>query len=109
MKPNFEAEQSLIGSILLGGAETMAAVQLIIEPTDFQVPEMRTIYAACLKLYLQNKPIDAVSVLALTGEEYKTTIIPAAQIVPSTNHAAEYAHIVREAAQKANGAMRVRC
>jgi replicative DNA helicase len=101
MKPNFEAEQSLIGSILLGGAETMAAVQLIIEPTDFQVPEMRTIYAACLKLYLQNKPIDAVSVLALTGDEYKTIILPAAQIVPSPSHAAEYAHIVREAAQKA--------
>ena len=101
MKPNFEAEQSLIGSILLGGAETMAAVQLIIEPTDFQVPEMRTIYAACLKLYMQNKPIDAVSVLALTGEEYKTIILPAAQFVPTPRHAAEYAHIVREAAQKA--------
>ncbi|QAT48564.1 hypothetical protein EQM14_01525 [Caproiciproducens sp. NJN-50] len=97
---NIEAEQSLIGSILLGGAKTMAEIQLIIEPTDFQVPEMQTIYAACLKLYLQNKPIDAVSVLALTGEEYKTTIIPAAQIVPSARHAAEYARIVREAAQK---------
>ena len=101
MTPNAEAEQSLIGCILLGGAEAMAAVQQIIEPTDFQVPEMQTIYAACMKLYLQNKPIDYISVIGITGSEYKSTILTCAQLVPSISNAAEYAHIVRTAAQKA--------
>lgn len=101
MKASFEAEQSLIGSILLGGAETMASIQQIIGPADFQASEFQTIYNACLRLFLQAKPIDAVSVMALTGEEYKTAVISAAQIVPSISHAEEYAHIVRTAAQKA--------
>lgn len=98
---NAEAEQSLIGSILLGGAETMATVQQIIGPADFQIPEMQTVYNACLRLFLRNEPIDAVSVLNLTGESYKPVIVSAAQIVPTTRHAAKYARIVREAAQKA--------
>ena len=98
---NTIAEQSLIGSVLLGGAETMAAVQQIIGPADFQIPEMQTVYNACLRLFLQNKPIDAVSVLALTGKEYKTIIVSAANAVPTWSHAAEYARIVRMAAQKA--------
>jgi replicative DNA helicase len=101
MIANIEAEQSLIGSILLGGSEILSVVQQIIGPDDFQSPEMQTIYNACTKLFMQNKPIDAISVLAVTGEEYKPVIVSAAQIVPSTSHAAEYASIVREAAQKA--------
>lgn len=100
MIANIEAEQSLIGSIILGGNETMAIVQQIIEPKDFLSTEMQTVYNACLKLYREDKPIDGISVLSITGEEYKTAIVSAAQIVPSTKHAIEYARIVRTSAQR---------
>jgi len=100
MIANIEAEQSLLGSIVLGGNETMAIVQQLIEPKDFQFSELRTVYNACLKLYREDKPIDGISVLSITGDSYKSTILTSANITPSINHVIEYARIVREAAQR---------
>jgi len=100
LKANYEAEQAVVGNIMMNAAEAMPIVETIIAPDEFYVSEFKALYAACHELYKANKHIDVVTVLAIVGEEYKATVLTAANATPSANHCAEYARLVHERAQK---------
>lgn len=58
---NIEAEESILGGILLDRNAMERIVDLII-PDAFYVPVHKEIYEAALKLYIQGKPVDLLTV-----------------------------------------------
>ncbi|WP_084128383.1 replicative DNA helicase [Demequina sp. NBRC 110055] len=99
---NLEAEQSVIGSMLLS-KDAMADVIEMIRSDDFYKPAHEKIFDVAVKLYNGGDPVDALTVgaeLQRTGElsriggaEYLHTLI---SVVPSAASAGYYAKLVRE-------------
>jgi len=100
VKPNYEAEQSVIGSLLMDYKKVMPLAALKLTEEDFHTPELRTLYSTCLKLFKSEKPVDAVTVLSVVGNEYKETVKFAAETTPSISNASAYIDAVKEQSQK---------
>ena len=101
---SLEAEQSLLGSILIDPA-CMDTVASLITADDFYMPEHSGIYRAMQSMYLKSKSIDVVTLIEeLTksgtydeagGREYLKLV---AETVPTAANAKDYAKIVRDKA-----------
>ncbi|MHB1316062.1 MAG: replicative DNA helicase [Christensenellales bacterium] len=99
---NKEAEQSVLGSMLLDASAVSAAAEML-SPDDFHVPAHREIFAAMLSLYQSGKPVDLVTVnealgkkavlAGIGGLEY---IADLSAFVPSAANAKHYINIVEE-------------
>ncbi len=102
---NIEAEQSVLGAILLSADRALYA--LVIEEglraEDFYREHHGTIYEAMLALYNESEPVDVLTVTERLRQAGKLEQIggPAAVdeltgVVPAAGHARRYAQIVRE-------------
>ncbi|GAE87754.1 replicative DNA helicase [Acetivibrio straminisolvens] len=99
---NIEAEQSVIGAILLD-KEVLSSVTEIISSQDFYREDHREIFEAIMDLYEKAEPIDLITVSeqlkirgsleGVGGLEYLTNL---ASSVPTTANAKHYAKIVEE-------------
>jgi replicative DNA helicase len=103
---NLQAEQSVLGAILLSGR---ALYPLVIEeglrPEDFYRDRHGAIYEAMLALYNDNEPVDELTVidrLKSTGKLEdiggRAAVEELTGMVPAAGHARGYARIVREQA-----------
>lgn len=102
MPYNLEAEQSVLGSILID-QDCMELVVSEINADAFYLPQHREIFSAMMLMYTNSKAIDPVIIAdALTkkghydtvgGREYLMTL---AQSVPSTVNIEYYVKIVKE-------------
>ena len=68
-KPNIEAEQAVIGSILLSPDPVMPETFEILKADDFLVSEYRTLFQACADLFINGRPIEAITLVAKLGNE----------------------------------------
>jgi replicative DNA helicase len=101
---SIEAEMSLLGSMMLD-ADIAAEVIEIIDEQAFHEPRHRLIYGALVDLFLARRKVDLVTLKAelerrgtievVGGIEYCESLVVQ---VPTSAHAAEYAHIIREKA-----------
>jgi len=99
---NLEAEQSVLGSMLLSKDAIADAVE-ILTGADFYRPAHSLVFDAVLELYGRGEPADAITVAnelertgtlaRVGGNPYLHTLI---EVVPTPAHAADYAGIVRE-------------
>ncbi len=99
---NIEAEQSLIGSLIMDDTR-IVEVESIVSPEDFYYKDMMLIYTAILELKRDNKAVDLVTLkshLADKGNLDKVGGISAisklALNVPTSVNAKHYAGIVKE-------------
>jgi replicative DNA helicase len=101
---NEEAEQAILGSVLLN-KEVLAAVSSIVTERDFYIPKWAAIYAAMLKLYEQGDAVDyltlvteldRINYLGVVGGS--TTVANLLGVVPTPIHAESYARLVANAA-----------
>lgn len=99
---NVEAEQAVLGSILLK-AELLGTVLELLKPIDFYKDNHRIIYEAMLDLFDRNEPQDLLTVSNLLTNTNKLDSIggPAylaslTSIVPVTANIGSYAKIIRE-------------
>jgi len=97
---NLEAEQSVLGSMLLS-PDAIAVVLEIIKPTDFYRDVHRYIYDAICKMYLEAEPIDPITISETLKKMSnlekcggKPYIYNLANIVPTAANAKYYAEIV---------------
>src|SRR5919198_208028 len=97
---NLEAEQSVIGSLLLD-RETIIAVSPILHPQDFYAEAHGIIYAVIVELYERRQPADYVTLtdelerrdlLKRVGD--RSYLLSLAAAVPTAFHAQHYAEIV---------------
>jgi len=102
MPHSLEAEQSVLGSILID-PERFGDITGIIQSGDFYMKEHREIYLAMQKLFLQSRTIDLVTLIdALVSagvynrEQSVAYMKIIAEIVPSAANIVDYAKIVRD-------------
>jgi replicative DNA helicase len=57
---NLEAEESVLGSMMLSG-EAIAAVVEVLKPSDFYRPAHQRIYDSVLAVYARGEPVDAIT------------------------------------------------
>ena len=100
MPYSLEAEQSLLGSILINPA-CMDDIAVLVSADDFYMPEHAEIYRAMQSMYLKSKNIDVVTLIEELvqtgtydesgGREYLRLV---AEAVPTASNAKDYAKIV---------------
>lgn len=98
-----EAEQAVLGAIILDGNVLDDIVEILGDAKYFHVTNHRTIYSTILDLFNRGKNVDFVTLLeALKMDRHfddatgKTYLMDLAQNCPSISNAKEYAKIVRE-------------
>ena len=100
---SLEAEQSVLGAILLEPSCLSAVVDILPRADYFYGVNNRLIYGAMLEMFALGQPVDIVTVLErlkadeafdeATGKVYLTQL---AQLVPAISHVESYARIVRD-------------
>lgn len=93
---NFKAEQAVIGDILLAPEQALPLAVRDLTGEEFTVQSFRDIFDTCRTLFRENRPVDAVTVLAQLGSQYQEAVITAAEQVPSVSHISEYIRILSE-------------
>jgi replicative DNA helicase len=98
-----EAEQSVLGGLMLGGDDAWFNVAEVVDATDFYRAQHQIVFEAMVAIANRNEPLDAVTVaeelqsrglldkaggLAYLGQLTETT--------PGTSNVVAYANIVRE-------------
>ncbi len=101
---SLEAEQSLLGSIMIDPS-CMDNLAAVVGADDFYLPEHSEIFSAMQSMYLKSKNIDVVTLIEelvqsgtydeAGGREYLKLV---AQAVPAAVNALDYAKIVRDKA-----------
>lgn len=104
MPHSLEAEQAVIGSMLLDRQAVDAALEILL-PEDFYGKQYETVFKAMMELNQQNKPIDLVTLQTqlaldnvpaeLAGAEFIKTLFDA---VPNSVNVKYYAEIVKQKA-----------
>ena len=99
---SLEAEQAVLGSILIDAECLNAVMEILPDPSYFYLPDHQAIYRVIRQKNNFNQLIDFVTVLEdlkaegfFSGEEGKNYLFKMTQIVPSINNAKHYAEIVR--------------
>ncbi len=102
---NLDAEESVLGAMMLSESAIEAASNVGIDAGDFYRESHAKIYRAAIELYQQGQPVDAITVADKLDERGeleevggKERIHEIATLVPATSNAGHYAKIVREMA-----------
>jgi replicative DNA helicase len=102
---NLEAEESLLGAMMLSRDAITAAMEIKVEATDFYKPAHGHIFDAIHALYGQGEPVDPVTVaeelrraVLLEALGGRTTLLELQARTPASANAAHYATIVTELA-----------
>lgn len=93
-----EAQQSLIGSVLIDPGPVLGQVMDGLTEEDFE-GEYRTVFAAVRALWLAREPVDPVTVLAKVGDGYEPMLRQCMQLTPTAANAGAYARLVRDGAR----------
>ncbi|MFH1874355.1 MAG: replicative DNA helicase [Pseudomonadota bacterium] len=101
---NLEAEQSVLGGMLLQNDAIHRVVEVLSE-SDFYREAHRKIYQAVISLYQKNEPADLVTVTNILKKQGALEVVGGASYladlvdqVPTTANIANYAQIIREKA-----------
>ena len=99
---NIEAEQSILGSILID-KDAITKVADILTPEDFYQPSHEKIFEIILELYDKNQPIDILTVTSRLKEKDilkdvggSSYLAELTNQVPTSSHVQNYAKIVKE-------------
>lgn len=101
---NIEAEQAVLGSILIDKDAVIRVADIII-PEDFYKDAHRTIYETMLELYSKREPTDLLNLVNALEEKKKleeiggrSYLMNLANIVPTASNVVYYANIVQKKA-----------
>lgn len=97
-----EAEQSVLGAILLDSSYLNLVLEILPNTEMFYVPNNKLIYETMIEMFSSGKKIDYVTVLdnisidSIQKEEIKNYMLDIVQIVPSISNVESYAKIIRD-------------
>jgi replicative DNA helicase len=102
---NLEAEESLLGAMMLSRDAITSAVEARVEASDFYKPAHTHVYEAVMSLYSQGEPVDPITVSEelrradlLDAMGGKAALLRIQALTPASANAAHYAKIVGELA-----------
>ncbi len=100
---SLEAEQSVLGSILIDSACMNKVAEILISPDYFYLANHKIIYSTMLDMFTVGTPIDYITVLdkiktndELDHSHFKEYLLKLAQIVPTISNVEFYADIVKD-------------
>lgn len=97
-----EAEQSVLGAILLDSSYLNLVLEVLPNAEVFYVPNNKLIYETMIEMFSSGEKIDYVTVLdnisidSIQKEEIKNYMLDIVQIVPSISNVESYAKIIRD-------------
>ncbi len=100
MPYNQEAEQSVLGAILLDSSYLNLVLEILPNTEAFYEPNNRLIYETMVEMFSSGKKIDYVTVLdnisidSVQKEEMKNYMLDIVQIVPSISNVESYSKII---------------
>lgn len=100
---DLDAEQAVLGSIILGSTKTLEEVAAVLSPSDFYRTAHQHIYSASIELYRERQEVDLVTLAghlrakdrldAIGGLDYLDRLM---RSTPYSTNAPHYASIVRD-------------
>ena len=96
---SLDAETAVIGSLMIDADNVAGIVFHRLRPEDFGNPERRTIFKAAQKIWLEQRPLDPVTVLAEAGKDYEQLVTSCMMVTPTATNIEAYAEIVATEAQ----------
>lgn len=94
ISPNLEAEQALIGCMLLEPERTVPEIMSKLTAGDFQNEITRTCFNKIFYLFRSNQPIDTITVISNLPSEYKPVIVKIVEALPTTTNFKKYIQLV---------------
>lgn len=94
-----EAQQAVIGSLLIDGEKLSGEVMRRLRPEDFTDSTLRTLFAACREIWMELRPLDPVTLLDRVGGAYKDAIRTAMRDTVTTASWESYCRIVSDYAR----------
>lgn len=98
-----DAEQAVLGAILLDRASLDQAAEILPSSEYFYIATHRTIYSAMLRMYNEGRPVDMVTLIEELKREpdfdeatTKTYLVQMAQSCPSISNLENYCRLVRD-------------
>lgn len=101
---SLEAEQSVIGAVVMKGDEVLGDIVTTLHPEHFYADVNRGIYEILVTMFMASEKIDIVTAIEAcqrhgvfkTAEEAKKYISDAISVLPSTSSAIKYAKMITE-------------
>ncbi len=100
---NLEAEQSVLGSVLIDSSCLDRVAEILSTPDYFYVSSHKEIYSLMLEMFTSGEPVDYITLLDklklkedADSVNYKSYLLQLAQIVPTVVNVEFYAEIVRD-------------
>ena len=93
------AQASVIGALLLEPEKLSGEIMHALRPEDFTDSAMRSLFKAARELYLEQTPIDPVTLLAKAGSAYHDLLAEILERTPTAANWASYAQICRNQAE----------
>lgn len=94
-----DAQSSVIGALALWPDEWAGEIFQRARPAMFGNPSLRHIFEAARDLWTSGKPLDAVTICARAGDEYKELIAQCMTITPTGMNTPAYIDIMRSEAR----------
>ncbi len=97
---SIEAEQSLLGAILLRPS-ILGELVPVLDPTDFAKADHASVYSAAVFLHDHGQPIDTVTISDFLGDEFdRQLLVDVQNATPSTSAYRRYAEIVIDTSRR---------
>ena len=94
-----EAQQAVIGSLLLDAEYAAGEIFQIAKPAWFGNTEFRHVFESARELWLQGKPLDPVTILAAAGNDYEKLLRAAMLATPTAANVGAWLEICRKKAR----------
>lgn len=95
------AETAVIGSLLIDPEHVIGEVMQQLTPSHFLTPELRHLFEAIRGLWIQQQPVDAVTVLDAAGRGYEPTLRQIMDETPTAANVGRYIEIVKKLSRAA--------
>lgn len=101
LKPSYDAQSAVLGSLLLASEKIGGEIMRRLRPEDFRSSVYRNLFTAAREIWLEQKPLDPVTLRDRVGESYTDLIAEIMRVTPTWVNWDAYCDIVRNDARLA--------
>lgn len=99
LKLAYDAQSAVLGSLLLSAETVGGEIMRRLRPEDFRDSSLRNLFTAARQLWLEQKPLDPVTLRDRVGIAYTDLIASVMQTTPTAANWDSYCEIVRDNAR----------
>ena len=98
-EPGLSAQSAVLGALLIDPDPVAPLVMEQVQPEDFSRPEYRHLFEAAREIYLEHRPLDAVTVVDRAGAAYAGTVEHLMRMTPTAANVEEYVTLLQQSAK----------